>query len=85
MAGTPTNMDTYLQDMDVKVTLAMNEGLMQAFTIEEVRTALNQMAPLKALGPDGFSACFYQKNWAIVGLEVSQVVLNVLNIGCMNK
>jgi hypothetical protein len=25
-----------------------------------------QMGPLKALGPDGFPARFYQKNWAVV-------------------
>jgi hypothetical protein len=63
----------------------MNEGMLQTFTIEEVGTTLNQMAPMKAPGPDGFSACFYQKHWATVGTEVSQAVLNVLNCGCMNK
>jgi hypothetical protein len=39
----------------------MNEGLLQAFTIEEVGTTLNQMVRMKALGLDDFSACFYQK------------------------
>jgi hypothetical protein len=34
-----------------------------------VTRVLTQMAPLKPLGPDGFAACFYQKNWAIIGDE----------------
>jgi hypothetical protein len=37
----------------------MNEGLLQAFTIEEVGTDLNQMVRMKALVLDDFSACFY--------------------------
>jgi hypothetical protein len=78
-------MDSCLQDLVAKVTPAMNEGLLQTFTVEEVGTSLNQMAPMKAPGPDGFSACFYQKHWAMVGTEVSQAILNVLNCGCMNK
>jgi hypothetical protein len=34
-----------------------------------VTRVLTQMAPLKPLGPDGFAACFYFKNWAIIGDE----------------
>lgn len=40
------------------------------FTIEEVKAALFDMDPLKAPGPDGFHACFYQKAWQVVGQSV---------------
>lgn len=56
-----------LQALEPNVTVEMNRKLLQVFTMEEVCDALNQMAPLKAPGPNGFSAFFYQKNWAAIG------------------
>ena len=44
-----------------------------------METALNQMHPTKALGPDGMSATFFQNYWGIVGNDVTCMVLNVLN------
>lgn len=35
----------------------------------------------KSLGPDGFSALFFQKTWHIIGSEVMEAVLVVLNNG----
>ena len=57
----------------------MNHDLIKDFSAEEVRTALRQMHPTKAPGPDGMSAIFYQKYWDIVGIDVTNMVLNVLN------
>lgn len=42
------------------------------------------MAPLKALGLDGFTTSFFQKNWATLGTEVCNGVLSILNSGIMN-
>jgi hypothetical protein len=30
------------------------------------------------VGPDGYSADFYQKSWGIVGMDVTKVALHVL-------
>ena len=62
-----------------KVSEEMNHDLIKDFSAEEVRTALRQMHPTKAPGPDGMSAIFYQKYWDIVGIDVTNMVLNVLN------
>jgi hypothetical protein len=43
------------------------------------------MPPLNAPGPDGYAAYFFQQNWATVGVEVSSVVLGILNSSSMTK
>jgi hypothetical protein len=39
------------------------------------------MAALKALGPDGFSVCFFQQNWTTVHREVSNAILHFFQSG----
>jgi hypothetical protein len=78
-----TSMPSHVQEgvraIQLKVTRAMNDQLCRNFTAEEVHQALQQMHPTKAPGPDGMSAVFFQKYWAIVGKEVTEEVLQVLN------
>ena len=62
-----------------KVIAEMNAALTQDFTVEEVRTTLGQMHPTKVPSLDGMSVIFYQKYWDIVGFDVANMVLNVLN------
>ena len=57
----------------------MNESLRREFTRDEVVVALKQIHPNKALGPDGMSAVFFQKHWSIVGNNIIDMILNVLN------
>lgn len=57
----------------------MNSKFLKQFTKEEVEIAFNQMVPLKSSKPNGFGAVFYQKNWKIVGQDVSEAVLSNLN------
>ena len=61
----------------------MNEELLCEFKMEEVRSALNQMHPTKALGPNGMSSIFFQKYWDIVGSSVVNCVLQTLRTGVM--
>jgi ribonuclease HI len=79
------DMSYVLEAVMPKVSTAMNEMLLKEFTVDEVGTALSQMAPLKAPGPDGFSACFFQKHWADIGTEVSNAVIHILSNGCLNE
>jgi hypothetical protein len=49
--------------MKSKLTAAMNESLTKDFSDWEIEKALFQIGPLKAPGPDGFHARFFQRNW----------------------
>jgi hypothetical protein len=62
----------------------MNDKLLAVYTVEEISMALHQMRPLKTPGPDGFSSCFYQQNWAMVHPEVCSTILHFLNTGVMD-
>ena len=46
--------------MDQCITEDMNDELCKAFSEEEVSNALFQIGPLKAPGPDGLPARFFQ-------------------------
>jgi hypothetical protein len=77
-------VDTCTEALDSRVTNAMNDKLLVVYTVEEISMALHQMPPLKSLGPDGFSSCFYQKNWATVHPEVCSAILHFLKTGVMD-
>ena len=68
-----------LDTIPTKVIADMNQFLIQEFTREEVKAALKQMHPTKALSPDGMSAIFLPKYWGIVDNDVICMFLNVLN------
>ena len=51
--------------------------LKAAYTPKEVHMALIDMHPTKALGPDGLSTMFYQKNWESVGPSVTTACQSV--------
>lgn len=48
-----------LQGMRPKVSAEINKLLDQAFTVEDIEKALNQMCPTKAPGPDGLQVVFF--------------------------
>jgi hypothetical protein len=56
--------------VELKINEVMNEDLCKEFSEKEILDAMFQMGPLKAAGPDGFPARFYQRHWDIVGKDI---------------
>lgn len=55
--------------------------LLQPVTSEEVQSVLSCMAPLKAPGPDGVPASFYQEDWDVVGPSLFRLVSDAFTMG----
>ena len=79
----PEQIDKVVAQVSSVVTEDMNKALTRVFTASEVEMALKQMAPTKALSPDGMPPVFYQKYWHVVGSDVTKAVLSCLNSGCI--
>ncbi|XP_059437076.1 uncharacterized protein LOC132170205 [Corylus avellana] len=77
--GAVGDLSPCIQPIGSRVTEAMNLDLLRSFTMEEIDVALFQMSPLKAPGPDGLNACFFQSNWSTLREEVCSVILDILN------
>jgi hypothetical protein len=73
--ASPTSMEDCTASITSKVSTSMNNNMLAEFTTEEVKKALDQMAPNKAPGLDGFTAGFYQQHWDTVGSEVCEAAL----------
>lgn len=56
-----------------------------SITNEEIKYALFEMEPLKAPGPDGFHACFYQKAWPIVGPSILKQFNDFMENGTLEE
>ena len=65
------------------VTDEMNADLVGVFQEWEILEAINQMVPLKALGPNGMPPLFYQHFWPVVDKDVTSSVLMWLNTGIL--
>ncbi|KAA3479525.1 reverse transcriptase [Gossypium australe] len=59
----------------------MNQLLIEKYNEEEIVEAINNIRPTKASELDDFPTIFFQKFWHIVGREVNNFCLEVLNKG----
>lgn len=55
-------------------TFADNEALVKPVCYQEILNAINSIGPLKAPGPDGLHAIFFQQNWNEVKDSIDQLV-----------
>jgi hypothetical protein len=60
--------------IDEVISPEINSALCRDFSDEEISDALFQIGPLKAPGPDGMPASFYQRNWGLLKNEVITAV-----------
>lgn len=72
-----------LSNLGVRLSDSQIRELELPFSEGEVRDAVFQMKGMKAPGPDGFVAGFYQKFWDWVGADVVQMVMAFLHSGVM--
>lgn len=75
----PQEDEDLMNTLECKVTPEMNKELIKPYTANEVQTAIKQMHPAKAPGPDGMTHLFYQDFWHICKREVLNDVLGILN------
>ncbi|XP_075483594.1 uncharacterized protein LOC142523746 [Primulina tabacum] len=71
----------FLSCVPETVNEKINSVLGAPFSAADVRKAVFDMHPDKAPGPDGMSIFFFQKYWDVIGDEVTEVVLKILNDG----
>lgn len=83
-SSNPDCIDEVLGCVNRCVTDDMNSILTKEFNSEEVHVAVKQIGSLKAPGPDGLPALFYQRFWSVVGPDVTTAVISVLNGEKMN-
>lgn len=73
-------VDECTEAIECRVTPAMNQQFLAEITMEDVSTALNQMGALKAPGPDGYSASFFQQNWGTIQREVCNAIFHFFHL-----
>ncbi|XP_074314431.1 uncharacterized protein LOC141649645 [Silene latifolia] len=54
------------------------EWLTRPYSIAEIERVISNMGSLKAPGPDGFQALFYQKHWPLIEQSLCEMVLKAL-------
>jgi hypothetical protein len=83
VSSDPDCIREVVDQIDALVTPAMNDALLKDLSSEEIHSALFQMGPSKAPGPDGMTALFFQKYWHIVGEDVSLAIQDFFHSGRM--
>lgn len=73
------SIEALLDGVDRKILASIKKELDGPFTTGEVKRALFSMSLWKASEPNGFHTGFYQESWDLLGADVTQVCLKVLD------
>lgn len=77
----PIHMHSVVSLIQPKVTPVMNQELCAEYSSAEIKSALFQMYPTKAPGPDGMSPLFFQHYWESIGPDVVAAVQGFFSTG----
>jgi mannosylglycoprotein endo-beta-mannosidase len=85
-----TSKDTLSLDVNVIqqgpcLDTASNSSLLAPVSDADIKNALFTIDDDKALGPDGFSSCFFKKSWDIVGQDFCRDVRDFFESGALLK
>jgi hypothetical protein len=80
-SSNPTNIQDTINVVANKVSPQMQDYLNQDFTAAEVSYATHQLKGNVAPGPDGLNANFYHTYWDIIGGDITNTALHILNHG----
>ncbi|XP_059429063.1 uncharacterized protein LOC132162860 [Corylus avellana] len=84
-SSSPGGIEKCLEGMHGKITPEMNEKMLQAVIVDEISTALSQMAPFTSLESNEPPACFYHENWPTIGPEVCQAVIKFFHSNQLDR
>lgn len=77
--------DTLSNTVLPTVNEAQNEALTKIPSAEEIKAALFSINHEKAPGPDGFSSCFFQRNWNVMSRDIIKEVQGFFLSGNMPR
>jgi hypothetical protein len=80
-SSNPTNFTETIAGISNKVNPPMYDLLNQDFNASNVYQVVYQLKSNSAPGPDGLSATFFQSYWDIIGEDITQYILDILNNG----
>uniref|UniRef100_A0A803QJ80 Reverse transcriptase domain-containing protein n=1 Tax=Cannabis sativa TaxID=3483 RepID=A0A803QJ80_CANSA len=82
-SSSDVDLESVVDGVRSSVSTEQNNELLLPVSPEEIRSALFQMHPDKAAGPDGFNPGFYQKSWHIVGHDIVMEVQKFFATGTL--
>ncbi|GFZ18561.1 topoisomerase II-associated protein PAT1 [Actinidia rufa] len=76
-----TSLNTEIVSRGRRLDSSQADNLTCPMTEEEIKKALFSIGEDKALGPDGFTSCFFKKAWTIVGGDFTAAVKEFFSLG----
>lgn len=67
-------MDNYFDNIQPNITMVDNDQLTGLPSADEIWSAVQNLPKDSAPGLDGFTGCFYQKYWSIIGTDVTNAI-----------
>ena len=77
----PQSFHGVLDTLELRMTPEMNDSLLNTYTSYEVHAKLMKIHPIKELGQDVVPSLSYQLHQHIIGCEVIDMALKILDNG----